>query len=68
MRRQRPSLHGHRRHTVAGGVRPVSLPVNLAVPSAATAAMALGAPQTEPIPVPSQKANYQQVRTNYLNR
>ena len=65
MRRQRPSLHGHRRHTVAGGVRPVSLPVNLAVPSAtAAAAMALGAPQTEPIPVPSQKANYQQVSTN----
>ena len=44
-------------------MRPVSLPVNLAVPAAtAAAAMALMAPQTEPIPVPSQKANYQQVR------
>ena len=53
VRRQRPSLQGHRRHTVAG-VRPASLPVNLTVPH-------MPPPQTEPIPVPSQKANYQQV-------
>ncbi len=54
VRRHRPA-GAQRRHTVSGATaRPASLPVNLAPP------------QTDPIPVPSQKANYQQLQQSII--
>eukprot|EP00095_Tigriopus_kingsejongensis_P000249 maker-scaffold272_size230267-snap-gene-0.21 protein:Tk00249 transcript:maker-scaffold272_size230267-snap-gene-0.21-mRNA-1 annotation:"serine threonine-protein kinase unc-51" len=44
---------GMRRHTVSGAPRPVSLPVNIG-------------PQSEPIPVPSQKAAYQMIQQSLI--
>ena len=48
----RPSPATMRRHTVTGAVRPQTLPVQMG--------------NTEPIPVPSQKANYQQIQASLI--